>query len=81
MVKKQTKVKKTNKKTSKKAGKIHKKMTFAQLLETDKEAAMKLAEKGMFCCGCPMALTETIEQGASAHGMDAEKLVDELNEK
>lgn len=71
-------MKKTKKVTKKK---IHKKMTFAQLLESDKDSAMKLAEKGMFCCGCPMALTETLEEGAKAHGIIPEDLVEELNKK
>jgi len=69
------------KKIVKKTKKIHKKMTFHELIETDRNAAMKLAEKGMFCCGCPMAMTETLEQGAVAHGIDAEDLVRELNKK
>ena len=60
--------------------KISKNMTFAELIEASPKAAKKLAEKGMFCCGCPMAMMETIEQGAKAHGIDPDKLVKELNE-
>ena len=60
--------------------KITKDMTFAELIAHDKEAAGKLADKGLFCGGCPMAQFETIEQGAAAHGVDADKLVKELNE-
>lgn len=75
-----TKAKK-EKKSKKSKGKIHKKMTFSQLLEEDKDAAMKLAEKGMFCCGCSMALTETLEDGAKAHGILPEELIKELNDK
>ena len=44
--------------------KIAKDMTFAELMEAFPKAAKKLAEKGMFCCGCPMAMQETLEQGA-----------------
>jgi hybrid cluster-associated redox disulfide protein len=61
--------------------KIHKKMTFYELIQEDRGAAMHLAEKGMFCCGCPMALTETIEQGAKAHGIIPEDLIEELNKR
>ena len=61
--------------------KINKKMKFAELIQTNSEAARKLAEKGMFCGGCPMAMMETIEQGAEVHGVDADDLVDELNKK
>jgi len=63
------------KKTGKK---LNKKMTFAEIIESNPEAAQKLAEKGMFCCGCPMAMMETIEDGAEAHGIDADKLIKEL---
>ncbi len=61
--------------------KINKKMTFAELMEENPKAAKKLAEKGMFCCGCPMAMMETLEQGAKAHGEDPDKLVEELNKE
>jgi len=60
--------------------KITKDMTFAELIKEDKEAAGKLADRGLFCGGCPMAQFETIEQGAGAHGVDVEKLIKELNE-
>jgi len=75
------KTKKTKKQKTETKGSINKKMTFAELIEKDREAAMKLSEKGMMCCGCPMARMETIEQGALAHGVDPDKLVKELNNK
>ena len=59
---------------------ISKDMTFMELIEADKEAAGKLADRGLFCGGCPMAQFETIEQGAMAHGVDVDKLIKELNE-
>jgi hybrid cluster-associated redox disulfide protein len=58
--------------------KINKDMTFAELIQESPKAARKLAEKGMFCGGCPMAMMETIEQGAIAHGFDPKKLIKEL---
>ncbi|MFA4960149.1 MAG: DUF1858 domain-containing protein [Candidatus Pacearchaeota archaeon] len=60
--------------------KITKEMTFAELIEVNPKAAKKLAERGLFCGGCPMAQFETIEQGAMAHGVDVVKLIKELNE-
>jgi len=65
----------------KKSKKINKKMTFAELIKEDPEAAMKLASRGMFCGGCPMAMMETIEQGAEAHGVDADELIEDLKYK
>ena len=61
------------------AKKITKDMTFAEILELNKEAGEKLAERGLFCGGCPMAAFEKLEDGAKAHGVDADKLVEELN--
>jgi len=60
---------------------ISKKMSFAEILEKNPEAAGILMEKGMHCCGCPMAMQETLEQGACAHGLDADEIVGELNKK
>jgi len=59
--------------------KITKDMTFAAIMELDSEAGAKLAERGLFCGGCPMAAFETLENGAKAHGVDADELVKELN--
>ena len=59
--------------------KITKVMTFAEIMKLDKDAAERLADKGLFCGGCPMAAFETLENGAKAHGVDADKLVKELN--
>ena len=59
--------------------KITKEITFGELLEEYPKATEMLAERGLFCGGCPMAQLETIENGAKAHGIDADKLVEELN--
>ena len=63
----------------KKTKSITKDMTFAELMRLDSEAARKLADRGLFCGGCPMAQFETIEAGALAHGVDVNKLIKELN--
>lgn len=71
----------TKSKVKKKVNKITKNMTFAEVMQKDHNAAMKLAQRGMFCGGCPMAMMETIEQGAMAHGLDADEITKELNKK
>ncbi len=62
-----------------KTKKITKDMTFAELMVENQDAAAKLAERGLFCGGCPMAQFETIENGAAAHGVDIDDLLKELN--
>ncbi len=64
----------------KKNKKITKDMTFAEIMELDREAGKKLAERGLFCGGCPMAAFETLENGARAHGVNVSELVKELND-
>ena len=63
-------------------GKISKDMTFGELLRLVPAAGQILMGYGMHCIGCHIAVTETIEQGARAHGMDdqtIEKMINELN--
>jgi hybrid cluster-associated redox disulfide protein len=36
-------------------------------------------DHGMGCVGCAAAHFENIEQGASAHGIDVDSLIDDLN--
>jgi hybrid cluster-associated redox disulfide protein len=69
-------------KTSKnKEKKISKKMNFSDILEKNPELAEELMDKGMHCFGCPMAMQETLEEGALAHGLDPDEVEDELNKK
>ena len=67
----------TNKKT--KPTKITKEMTFAEVLTLFPETMPVFLEHSMACFGCPMAMSETVEQGAIAHGLNPDKLVAELN--
>lgn len=61
--------------------KINKKISFAELLEKHPESAEVLMESGMHCIGCPMAMQETLEEGALAHGLDVEEIVEKINKK
>ena len=60
--------------------KITKKTKFSEIIK-NKRAREVLMEKGMHCFGCPMAMSETLEQGALAHGLDADELVEKINKK
>ncbi|MBU2634072.1 MAG: DUF1858 domain-containing protein [Nanoarchaeota archaeon] len=37
-------------------------------------------KNGLHCVGCHVASYENIEEGASSHGIDVEKLLKELNQ-
>lgn len=60
---------------------INKGMTLAEILKINPEVVKILLKKKMYCIGCPSAMHETLEQGAIMHGLDADKLVKELNKK
>jgi hybrid cluster-associated redox disulfide protein len=64
-----------------KAGKglINAKMSFAEVMQKHPEAAEVFFRHGMACFGCPAAMMETLEQGIKAHGLEAGKIIDELN--
>ncbi|RJQ31068.1 MAG: DUF1858 domain-containing protein [Actinobacteria bacterium] len=59
--------------------KFTKDMTIEQALETDPRAIQVFANHGMACFACSGALMESIEAGAKAHGIDTDKLLEELN--
>jgi hybrid cluster-associated redox disulfide protein len=69
------------KKSKEKESKITKDMTFAEVLQRYPATVNIFLKHGMSCVGCPLSRSETIEQGASVHGIDVKKLVDELNKK
>lgn len=49
-------------------------------LRLDPETAPFFLEIGMHCLGCPSASGESIEQAAAVHGVDADELVERINE-
>lgn len=60
--------------------KITKNMTISDVLKLDRGTVPILMNNGMHCVGCPSAAGESIEQACAVHGIDADKLVKELNE-
>ena len=61
----------TAKKTTGSKAKISKGMTLGELVAKHPETVDVMLKYGLHCVGCHMAALETIEQGALAHGMDA----------
>lgn len=59
--------------------KVAKDMTIAEILQMDFDVAPILINHGMHCLGCVAASGETLEEACQAHGIDAQSLVDELN--
>lgn len=59
--------------------KISKDMTFAQVMRLHPEVVRVFARYNLGCIGCMGAQAETLEQGCSAHGLDVDEVVKELN--
>ena len=53
---------------------------IGDLLRIDAGVAPILMGIGMHCLGCPSSQMETIEEAALVHGIDADELVNKINE-
>lgn len=60
--------------------KVNKDMTIGELLEKAPEKADILLEAGMHCLGCPASQGETIEEACEVHGIDADEIIEKLNQ-
>lgn len=58
---------------------IKKTDTIAEVVTKWPETAGTFMEWGLHCYGCAVAKFENIEQGATAHGIPADDLVNALN--
>lgn len=52
----------------------------SEVLAMDKGTAPIFFSHGLHCLGCPSASGESLEDACNVHGIDCEKLVNELNE-
>ena len=59
--------------------KITKKMNIADIAVKHPGTMEVFMKYGMHCIGCMAAQFETLEQGCKAHGIDADKMVKDLN--
>ncbi|MBQ7476201.1 MAG: DUF1858 domain-containing protein [Selenomonadaceae bacterium] len=59
---------------------ITKDMSIAEVVQSYPDTIPVFLYAGMGCFGCMAARFENIEQGALAHGIDVDSLVDALNE-
>ena len=60
--------------------KITKDMIIGDILKMDPEMAGVLVAGGMHCIGCPSSQGESLEEAAMVHGLDADMLVDQIND-
>jgi hybrid cluster-associated redox disulfide protein len=58
---------------------INKNTIIADILKIKPKAAEVLLSHGMHCLGCSIASGETLEQAAGVHGIDINKLMEEIN--
>ncbi len=58
---------------------VNKEMTIGEVLTLDRRTAPIFMGFGMHCLGCPVSTAESIQDAAAVHGVDADKLVEELN--
>lgn len=61
------------------AKKVNKDMIITEVLDIDQATAAIFMKHGMHCIGCPVSSSEKISEAAVVHGIDAEKLIDDLN--
>ena len=59
--------------------KITKDMPIGEVVEKYPQCIQVFMMHGLGCVGCAIANFENIEQGASAHGIDVDKLMTDLN--
>lgn len=59
---------------------VSKDMTIAQLISFDEGIVPILLASGMHCIGCPSSQSESLEEAAMVHGMDADNLMATINE-
>ena len=59
--------------------KINKDMKIEEILQEYPESVEVFLKHGFQCLGCAAASFENLEDGTKAHGIDVNKLVEELN--
>ena len=59
---------------------ITKDTIIMDVLKIDQGTAAFFYEIGMHCLGCPSASGETIEEACAVHGVDADELIEKIND-
>lgn len=59
---------------------VTKDMKISEVLDLDQGVVPILMEAGLHCLGCPSSQLETLEEAASIHYLDLDKLLNDINE-
>ena len=59
---------------------ITKQTTMGDMLEFDRGIAYILMQEGMHCVGCPASIGETLEEACAVHGLNADKVMADIQE-
>ena len=60
-------------------GKVTKDMGILEVVQNYPETLEIFAQMGLGCIGCAAARFENLEAGAKVHGIDPDKMVEDLN--
>jgi len=58
---------------------ISKEMPIGEVVQNHPQTVRVFLSHGLMCVGCAAARFESLEQGALAHGLDVDELVEDLN--
>ena len=58
---------------------ISKEMTIGEVVRQHPETVRVFLAHGLMCVGCAAARFENVQQGATAHGIDVDAFVTDLN--
>jgi hybrid cluster-associated redox disulfide protein len=58
---------------------ITKEMPIGEVVQTYPQTIEVFLKHGLMCFGCAIARFENVEQGAMAHGISVDKLMQDLN--
>ena len=60
---------------------ITKDMKICDILDIDDRYEKVLEDHGLLCNGCPGAFTESLAEAADGHGVDVDRLLNDLNKE
>ena len=62
------------------AAQVTKQTLIGEMLQIDMGIAAILMGAGMHCVGCPSSAMESLEEACMVHGMDADAVLNAINE-